>query len=470
MDETSTQLEMFPTSQNKIDMEKIFNTLDQIPPTEVLKLLGEPIRKPKRLGEGHYKCLCPFPGHNDFGVGSFDVNDGKGIAKCFACQKGGRPVRLYRDLTCLKSDYEAAVYFAEDLGLITKRDRHRLLRENKKEEFITEMVSPAKIPERKAAVNYEEPPLQPVSCRSAFYQAFIRQIPLLEKDKEYLRTVRQLPERYEKYFFGQPTKQMVKKALPKVFEVLGWDFEDYLGIPGMYVQYGTEENEKARIGGTLDMVYHGNECFGLAIPDINGQIAGLQFRNYKPNADGLRYFMLSSGYLNSSRFPKKGEGRSGLSPIGFLPAQNRKPIKQLALTEGMFKAISLAEHGYNTLFLQGVNSSTELVNTMNEYMEKHPEQERSVVLAFDADLKTKPQVAMAVHKIYESLLEADYHVSFLSWDEQYGKGIDDVCLNGNGSKIRLIKAEPFAAKYLTPQIEAMKEESEKKRQKFLDQR
>ena len=63
-----------------INIQKVFDILEQKKPSEVMRMCGYTPQKVRHLGDGHIQCLCPFPGHHDHSIGSFDLNDNKRVA------------------------------------------------------------------------------------------------------------------------------------------------------------------------------------------------------------------------------------------------------------------------------------------------------------------------------------------------------------------------------------------------------
>ena len=154
----------------------LFDKLEEIPPSEVINRCNISLQKVESRGSGHFRCLCPFPGHQDEKLGSFDVNDTKKIAKCFACGKGGRPIRFFRDLNGLRDDYIAGIEMAVVFGLITKEERDSFVEDKDVEFSVKEYFT-----KKKAA---QEVKIAPVEDIDAFYRAFTGTQPLSGEDRE----------------------------------------------------------------------------------------------------------------------------------------------------------------------------------------------------------------------------------------------------------------------------------------------
>ncbi|MDY7023611.1 MAG: DUF3854 domain-containing protein, partial [Cyanobacteriota bacterium] len=111
----------------------------------------------------------------------------------------------------------------------------------------------------------------------------------------------------------------------------------------------------------------------------------------------------------------------------------------ILITEGGFKAISACSHDIPTIALLGVEMG--LTSSKDDPQGKRylvPALERLAVagfgfiLAFDADLSTKPAVKQALIKLAAALLKFKVPLYLLPpWNEEQGKGIDDyIQMNG----------------------------------------
>ncbi len=111
----------------------------------------------------------------------------------------------------------------------------------------------------------------------------------------------------------------------------------------------------------------------------------------------------------------------------------------ILITEGGFKAISACSHNLPTISLLGVEMG--LTSSKDDPQGKRylvPALERlaaqgfGFILAFDADLSTKPAVKQALIKLAAALLKFKVPLYLLPpWDEERGKGIDDyIQMNG----------------------------------------
>lgn len=435
--------------------QSMFDKLEKISPTEIMETLGFHPQHVKVIGQNHYKCLCPFPGHQDSSVGSFDVNDEKKIAKCFACQKGGRPIRFFRDLCGLDSDFEAGVRMAAEFGLLSHEEAGKILGDHQQDIIRNEKKTEVY---EKPRISYKrEPAMQPLEVRSTFYEAFTKNLPLREKDRAYLSSRGVTEEEMSEFFgYGESYKDYLRPLFEKTKKDLGWEDEQYIGIPGMFLVSPLIDKPYVR------PITRGNECFGLKILNVDGRVVGLQFRNYKPSADGERYFWLSSSFVNGPKYGIFSQGRSGDAPAGFQKATGRKVYSTIVITEGKFKAMAMARLGFNTFTVQGVGNWKSVIPELNRYYELYPCQKKKVLLAFDADQKTNGAVAQASISLYEYLVSEGFEVVYLDWALSSGKGIDDAL--DNRASINRVPGEEYIEKYIKPLLKQQKEERQRRKE------
>lgn len=83
-------------------------------------------------------------------------------------------------------------------------------------------------------------------------------------------------------------------------------------------------------------------------------------------------------------------------------------------------------------------------------IEVHEIKNPTFLICYDMDMKSKPDVAKCAKHLSNGLTELSFKLSenpeqifFGEWDEQYGKGIDDVVNNGFIDKLEHVKAKTF---------------------------
>jgi hypothetical protein len=156
---------------------------------------------------------------------------------------------------------------------------------------------------------------------------------------------------------------------------------------------------------------------GLVVPvrNLDGQIIALKIRADTPGA-GPKYTMISS-----TRYG----GPSAGSPV-HVPLYAGAHGPTVRLTEGEIKAdVATALTGVLTLSLPGVNMWRKALAVVQDL------QASAVLLAFDSDWRSNPQVAHALQHAAVALVKAGCTVHVETWDPACGKGIDDVLAAGH---------------------------------------
>jgi hypothetical protein len=191
---------------------------------------------------------------------------------------------------------------------------------------------------------------------------------------------------------------------------------------------------------------------GLAIPvrTRTGAISGIKIRSDDPNA-------ISSKYQNLSTNPAKDKRGIQQYPCGtaaklaiHYPLSNKKFANNiLIITEGELKAdlINIFFPGVYAISLPGVHMWEKAIEAVDYYNPKE------VLLAFDSDKEKeyststshltdkKPYiVGQSLAKLFLTLRNRQYNVHILDWDDEFGKGLDDVCVNGFYDRVRRMSA------------------------------
>ena len=424
------------------EIKNLLQEMEYIEPSRILSLMGITLEK-KRGSNDNFTCTCPFPMHMDSNSGNFHVSDSRRLAKCFACGLGGRPVRFFRDLCSYNSDYVAGIRLAELVGRITHDEAEKLLsgsREQKKYIAKNVIANKSKCFEKKqndTVVNK-----QPVDVLNLFYNTFAANLGLTEYDKEYLLG-RGVKEDDLSLFASISDYEYVAKAFVDTNTILKWGFDKYIGIPGIYAK---NNNGETKI--LLNCNTKKGSSILIKIIDIDGKTVGLQQRLSSNNDKGKRYFWLSSANVFGDAYG----GVSSGAPVGFYPTltPEKSPI---AITEGVFKALSLKDFGVSAFSVQGVSNWRGIVDSLNIFFDKYKNHKRKVFMAFDMDFKTNVSVLEQMEKLYDKLLENYYEVSFFDWNESY-KGIDDALFNNQ--KIVAIKGSSYASKFFAKKIYEIK--------------
>ena len=115
------------------------------------------------------------------------------------------------------------------------------------------------------------------------------------------------------------------------------------------------------------------------------------------------------------------------------------PKAPIVITEGAKKAGAALSAGYATIALPGVyngyRSKDRLGNPIDPVLipdiQAIASHERPIILAFDQDDKpnTRRNIAVAISRFSQLLINAGCHVSITQWSPKQGKGLDDLIAN-----------------------------------------
>jgi len=158
---------------------------------------------------------------------------------------------------------------------------------------------------------------------------------------------------------------------------------------------------------------------GLLVPvrDEAGRICGLQVRLDNPKAGGSRYLWLSS---------RRQGGAGAAARLHWACPAGSGLDGTLWITEGPLKADYAAWRlGVSVIAVPGV---TTCMHQVLQAVAERPR--RYVVVAFDADLQTNPQVRACALGLVGELELRGLDVSVADWPLDSGKGLDDLLRSG----------------------------------------
>lgn len=123
-------------------------------------------------------------------------------------------------------------------------------------------------------------------------------------------------------------------------------------------------------------------------------------------------------------------GTSSGTPLHFVKPDLVKKTKQIIITEGALKADRISEFtGEAVVAIAGVSCFPETIAT--DLQRQLPELER-VVIAFDMDMWTNPNVKTALIKLICLFQASGLEVQVKNWDIAEGKGYDDYLFTNRG--------------------------------------
>lgn len=232
-------------------------------------------------------------------------------------------------------------------------------------------------------------------------------------------------ERGEKKTFDCKDCENIHKAVAATIEKHG---DACIGIAGFY-----------RVDKKISWAYPIADAFLIPMRDADGLIHSLKIRILGENKN--RYMYVDSAKKNSGtamrgvvHFPKRIEPKQA--------------VTVLRITEGEIKANVCAEHDPKTVTISmgGIVFFKQLPDVLQP-LSLEPLQ---VKIAFDVDVYRRNSLLYGGVNAYNMLLQTyivlrrtypKAEMLLEKWDEQYGKGIDDVILAGHADKIKLEAGE-----------------------------
>lgn len=426
-----------------------------------------PLRK---MGQS-MKGLCPF--HNDHNIGSFVVTNYKKIWKCFSCGEGGDSISFYSLIMNIPYT-EAALILAKEHGIITVSDYEEATyrkfseKENAEIERIYAKKDVKKLIGKRADI----------AIINEIYRIFIETCQgalsgsrLSDKHKEHLMTKRGLSEEEinKGLYFTFPTKKIMSKFLENLKEK-GISKSKLNYVPGFFI----DKKNKGELY-TFNTIKNG----GIGIPILNayGLIIGIQIRKDvvedKKRSDGViikgsRYIWWSSSFADPDADKNLDYGASPGSPIDVIYPYRTKPFifmtegkeypnvsPVIFITEGRFKAEVIAKR-YNSIAIstQGVTAWRQISKTIKDVEDIYEKIYKKkffqyIYIAYDADMSINYGVFKQAVIMGQSLNKelTNYEIKYILWDDELGKGIDDLIFNNYEDNLTKITLESIIKFY-----------------------
>lgn len=391
-----------------------------IPETEQLDLIIQDVQnleiesvltkygvEPVRRSGSRVLALCPF--HMDEHVGSFTIDPEKNMCWCFSCNNGGGVIKSMQKIWN-KSFIETVLQIAADFNLIDANVYSKLL--DTEYERQGRDVEVKKVQQRKRASE------ETLIMWTKIYEFIATWYGLLDEDKDELLNKRHLSEeRLGNYF-------TLKTDDPRVVSRLIFDikskfpcYADSLAdVPGFF-----EIKNKNRW--QISMME--SNSIGILLRNAKGYVCGVQTRDKDPEAK-IRYKYLSFKPNSKNKWMRKGETVG--TPIDVIIPQQHK--NKIAIVEGRFKAEILAQQGFVTLSVQGVNNFKGIELDIKEIEAQINSFIKDVYIFYDADQLRNKAVFQAGIKLGNYIESNNKNPIFVLWNPKLGKGIDDLILNG----------------------------------------
>lgn len=423
------------TQTNQPDLDQFFHHV-----LEMVRLI--PIQD---VVEGLYhvpKGFCPF--HNDRHPGSFSLYKKGNIYHCFSCGASGDGIDFVQKQEGL--EFRPAVWkLALQFGIVTPEQVESYKRGTLGNQDI-------QAPPRTYTDIYEdgeEMPMAEPDILHAVYTVFAEGEGLLqkrgklsEKHLDYLTGERKLSmndiERVGYFTMPRRTKYFMREFLKTLKERYGYDEEVLKKVPGFYY---LEKN-----GG---MTFVGHKGIAIPIRDERGRISGIQIRRDQTKKGEKRYIWFSSSFANEKEGMAFGTG-SG-SPVHVSYPERLKRPHDLFITEGVFKSEQLAKT-YQSICvsLQGVQNWRGKIERIIDYLEEEKGQAvLTIHIFFDSDMCENPNVYFAFREMVLALKHTYRNLDFYYywWDPEFGKGFDDLVLNGFFSEVKRVDYKSYIRAY-----------------------
>ena len=263
-----------------------------------------------------------------------------------------------------------------------------------------------------------------IELRSTVYNAFILDLSLTEQHHDDLLHRGLHDSDIEERGYRSLTFDSGRDALVGLRTTFA-DTE-LLSVPG----FVTDGNGGVRMAGPKE---------GLIIPsrDALGRIAALKVRRDNDHAEHGKYSCISGGGGPSCGVPTH-------VPLGI-----QLPVSVIRVTEGELKAdIATVLSGIPTLGIAGVSNWRPALAVLQSFCVA------SVLLAFDADCKTKPHVTSCLSDFTTALIDAGFDVKIETWNIEDGKGIDDLFAAGKSPQVLVAhEATAFLSSILNSGVE-----------------
>lgn len=283
-------------------------------------------------------------------------------------------------------------------------------------------------PVRKYDKTKNEDERAPLEVRHNVYTAMKDIFGLRSVNEKHLSEVRHLTEKRIKTDYFWMPKEWPKGTINKIMKLASCSPDMLKKVPGFYQD------------GAGNLTHRKESGIAILIRDVDGKAQGIQIRRDTAEK-GNRYVWFSS------RFAKGGTSPGAAKDV-VIP---RRPKKILCVTEGRFKAESLAQKGNITISLQGVANWKNIDQVIQKLREKYTL--HTIYLMFDADVMGNIQIMKTLQKMTEYLHQTlpDMQVKTGVWKIESGKGIDDFFYSGvlqQNHNIKYLDAGEFYQKCL----------------------
>lgn len=427
-----------PDEQDEIELKEIARDVKSLCLSEVLAHHGINI---ERDTGAEKLALCPF--HMDNKIGSFAINDSKGICHCFACGGGGDAIHSMMQLNDM-SYKDALLQLAADENVISKEKFTELSNKEYSDEFIKSMENPASkmTVSKKNVITPEQQKI-----RNAVYQAVKDACGLTKEHEKYLREKRALSDVQIKKDYFSISSGKLNKVIRTIHDNCPQYLDDLKHVPGFYTSIDLSHKGDNMVE-TESLAWSVSNGIGILIRDAYDNIKAIQIRKDKIDEGECRYVWFSSAFAMAKGNTYCKDGGAVGAPIDVLYPQKEKNNITLCVAEGRFKTEILSQWGNVALSVQGVGNFTGIDKDIKDVMNKTNKRFNRLFVFYDADMLKNSAVFAQAMKLGLYLKDTlpEIEVKYCIWPEKLGKGIDDMYLNDpdNVSQIKI-----FDHQYLT---------------------
>ncbi len=413
-------------------MKKCYAASEDLSCEDALNISGY-AGKTKRTGSSLF-FECPNGCDRKAKLDKCAINVESNFAHCFCCGEGWNAVKLMASIWDVPYN-RAALMYGQSVGAIDDALYEEIIGNEGNLAKAMKGTAPVKKAEQKAIE--ESDFKRPAKHLDLVYRHLLMMssFALSDAHREYLQKTRQLSNAdiqsvgffsYEETFSMAQLTASIQREVPTFNPK-----EDYWGVPGFFFQFADETKSVGKW--TFHKPYF--DCIGIPIRDEEERIIALQMRALSDKAS-VKYFFVSS----KTREENTGYGSTPSTPCAVLyPPEISSSYVYIG--EGVFKMMEIAKReGAISVSVQGVNNTKDVPETLknallcenswNRAAEhiKGKHRKMHIIIAFDADLYKNHGVIEASRSLVKGLRKTfpAVDVSFLCWDLNLGKGIDDL--------------------------------------------
>lgn len=394
----------------------------------------------KKDGVEH-EGLCPF--HNDAKIGSFKVSQRKKICKCFSCGAGGDVIKVH----ALKKNInyvESALHLAINNNLITEEEYNKFSTKEYSGKHNKEAKTREIFYSKKDSEQFKNI-IAPDEILNNVYTTFYNVSTLSNEHKEYLMKERLYNEEdiKEGRYFTFPSRNIMKVFEERLKEDYGYNPEILTNIPGFY------RDKKSGY-----FTFAKNVGLGICITNANGLVVGIQIRRDISQINKSRYIWFSSSFIEKDeklmeKFDCATGSGSGIDVV--YPKILR--YRTIFITEGRFKAKKIADT-FNcvAISVQGINNWRNIEKEIECIQQNYNGVDfKNIYISYDADMAYNVQVFNQAMRMVKMLKKAfvNIKISYVLWDVNYGKGIDDLINAGHHAMLETKESDVFERIYIS---------------------